>query len=271
MPELPEVETTRRGIEPHVAGMRIVAVEVREPRLRWPVAPGLERKLKGARVSGVARRAKYLLLNTDAGTVLIHLGMSGSLRLVDKKVAPQIHEHVDLGLSNNLVLRLKDPRRFGAVLWTRKEPLEHPLLAGLGPEPLSDAFDGDWLHQQARGRRAAVKTLLMNGHVVAGVGNIYASEALFMAGINPARSARRISAERFARLADSVKQVLNEAVAKGGTTLRDFVNGAGEPGYFTQFLRVYGREGEPCVACGNPIKARVLGQRASYYCPRCQR
>ncbi len=271
MPELPEVETTRRGIEPHVTGERVVDVKVRQPRLRWPVAPRLKTKLKGARVVSVDRRAKYLLLRTTAGTVLIHLGMSGSLRLVSSDVAPQDHDHVDLGFRNGLVLRLKDPRRFGAVLWTPSDPLQHPLLSALGPEPLSDAFDGDWLHQHARGRRAAVKTLLMNGRIVAGVGNIYASEALFIAGINPARSARRISAHRFARLAASVKQVLEEAVAQGGTTLRDFVNGAGEPGYFAQYLRVYGRQGEPCVGCGKPVKARVLGQRASYYCPRCQR
>lgn len=271
MPELPEVETTRRGIEPHVLGKQIAAVRVRQPKLRWPVTPGLETKLKGARVVSVDRRAKYLLITTTAGTVLIHLGMSGSLRLVSSEVRPQEHDHVDLGLSNGLVLRLKDPRRFGAVLWTSKDPLQHPLLSALGPEPLSDAFDGNWLHQHARGRRAAVKTLLMNGRIVAGVGNIYASEALFIAGINPARSARRISAHRFARLADSVKQVLEEALTQGGTTLRDFVNGAGEPGYFAQYLRVYGRQGEPCVGCGKPVKARILGQRASYYCPRCQR
>ncbi|MDX1529034.1 MAG: bifunctional DNA-formamidopyrimidine glycosylase/DNA-(apurinic or apyrimidinic site) lyase, partial [Gammaproteobacteria bacterium] len=250
---------------------QIAAVQVRQPVLRWPVTPGLKTKLNGARVESVERRAKYLLLRTTSGTVLIHLGMSGSLRLVSGDVAPQDHDHVDLGFGNGLVLRLKDPRRFGAVLWTPSDPLTHPLLAELGPEPLSDEFDGRWLHQHARGRRAAVKTLLMNGRIVAGVGNIYASEALFLAGINPARSARRIAAHRFARLADSVKQVLEEAVAQGGTTLRDFVNGAGEPGYFAQYLRVYGREGEPCVGCGGAVKARVLGQRASYYCPRCQR
>lgn len=271
MPELPEVETTRRGIEPHVLGQVIAAVEVREPRLRWRVPAGLSRKLENARIERVERRGKYLLVKTSAGTLIVHLGMSGSLRMVGEEVAPQIHDHVDVCLSNGLKLRLRDPRRFGAVLWTRSDPLRHPLLAGLGPEPLSDAFDGNWLHQNARGRRAAVKTLIMNARVVVGIGNIYASEALFLAGINPARSSRRISARRFDALAGSVKQVLQEALEQGGTTLRDFVNGAGEPGYFAQCLRVYGREGEPCINCGEVVRARILGQRASYYCPRCQR
>lgn len=271
MPELPEVETTRRGIEPYVTGQRIAGVEVREPRLRWRVPPGLSQKLKDARVVGVDRRGKYLLLKTSAGTLILHLGMSGSLRMVADELPPQAHDHVDVCLSNGLRLRLRDPRRFGAVLWTRSDPLRHPLLAALGPEPLSEAFDGTWLHENARGRRAAVKTLIMNSRIVVGIGNIYASEALFLAGVNPARSARRISARRFERLAGAVKQVLEEALDQGGTTLRDFVNGAGEPGYFAQSLRVYGRAGEPCVNCGAPVRARILGQRASYFYARCQR
>lgn len=271
MPELPEVETTRRGIEPHVLGQLISAVEVRQPMLRWRVPPGLSRKLKNARIERVARRGKYLLLKTSVGTLIVHLGMSGSLRMVGDDVTPQIHDHVDVCLCNGLKLRLRDPRRFGAVLWTRSDPLRHPLLVGLGPEPLSEAFDGNWLQQSARRRRAAVKTLIMDGRIVAGVGNIYASEALFLAGINPARSSRLISARRFDGLARAVKQVLQEALEQGGTTLRDFVNGAGEPGYFAQCLRVYGRDGEPCINCGEPVRTRVLGQRASYFCPRCQR
>ncbi|MDH3315147.1 MAG: bifunctional DNA-formamidopyrimidine glycosylase/DNA-(apurinic or apyrimidinic site) lyase [Gammaproteobacteria bacterium] len=271
MPELPEVETTRRGIEPYVKEQVIVDVEVREPRLRWRVPAGLAQKLKDARVLSVERRGKYLLLSTSSGTLIVHLGMSGSLRMVTDDIAPQSHDHVDVSFSNGLKLRLRDPRRFGSVLWTRSDPFRHPLLASLGPEPLSHAFDGNWLHETARGRRAAVKTLIMNSRVVAGVGNIYASEALFLAGINPARSAGRISARRFGSLADAVKQVLEEALVQGGTTLRDFVNGAGEPGYFAQSLRVYGREGEACIKCGSAVRARVLGQRASYYCPRCQR
>lgn len=271
MPELPEVETTRRGIEPHVKGQTVTGVEVRQPKLRWPVPAGLSKEVQGARVSSVGRRGKYLLIETSSGTLIMHLGMSGSLRMVSDHVAPQDHDHVDVSFDNGLTLRLRDPRRFGAVLWTRSDPHRHPLLAALGPEPLSAGFNGNWLREAARGRRAAVKTLIMNSRIVAGVGNIYASEALFLAGINPARSARRISSPRFERLAGAVKRVLEEALAQGGTTLRDFVNGAGEPGYFAQSLRVYGREGKPCTHCGAPVKARLLGQRASYYCPRCQR
>lgn len=271
MPELPEVETTRRGIEAHVSGQIIDAVDVRQPKLRWRVPPGLSRKLKDARIDGLDRRGKYLLFKTSSGTLIVHLGMSGSLRMVGDGVPPQAHDHVDLRLRNGLTLRLRDPRRFGAVLWTRSDPLQHPLLAGLGPEPLSDGFDGSWLHRMANGRRAAVKSLIMNSRVVVGIGNIYASEALFLAGINPARRAGRISAPRFDGLADAVKRVLREALEQGGTTLRDFVNGDGEPGYFAQSLRVYGRQGEPCIKCGAPVRARVLAQRASYYCPRCQR
>jgi formamidopyrimidine-DNA glycosylase len=271
VPELPEVETTRRGIEPHVSGQIVAAVDVRQPKLRWRVPRGLSRKLEDAHIDGVERRGKYLLLRTSAGTLIVHLGMSGSLRMVSNGLAPQIHDHVDVCLRNGLKLRLRDPRRFGAVLWTEANPMRHPLLAGLGPEPLSEAFDGSWLRQIARRRRSAVKTLIMDSRVVAGVGNIYASEALFLAGISPARSSGRISAQRFDALAEAVKQVLAEALKQGGTTLRDFVNGAGEPGYFAQSLRVYGRRGEPCINCGALIKARVLGQRASYFCPHCQR
>jgi formamidopyrimidine-DNA glycosylase len=271
VPELPEVETIRRGIEAHVSGQIVAGVEVRQPRLRWRVPPGLSRKLKDARIDRIDRRGKYLLFRTSSGTVIVHLGMSGSLRVVGDGTPPQPHDHVDLRLGNGLTLRLRDPRRFGAVLWTRSDPLRHPLLAQLGPEPLSDGFDGAWLRQKANGRRAAVKTLIMNSRVVVGIGNIYASEALFLAGIHPARRAGRISARRFDRLAEAMKRVLQEALTQGGTTLRDFVNGNGEPGYFAQFLRVYGREGEPCINCGAPVRARVLAQRASYFCPRCQR
>jgi formamidopyrimidine-DNA glycosylase len=271
VPELPEVETTRRGIEAHVSGQTIASVEVRQPKLRWRVPQGLPQKLKDARIDGLDRRGKYLLFKTSSGTLIVHLGMSGSLRMVRNGVPPQAHDHVDVRLGNGLTLRLRDPRRFGAVLWTPSDPLRHPLLSALGPEPLSEGFDGAWLSQRARGRRAAVKTLIMNSHVVVGIGNIYASEALFLAGINPARPAGRISARRFDRLAEAVKQVLEEALEQGGTTLRDFVNGAGEPGYFAQSLRVYGRQGEPCLNCGAPVRARVLAQRASYYCSRCQR
>lgn len=271
MPELPEVETTRRGIEPHVTGEVIRGAEVRQRRLRWPVPVGLSPRLAGRRITGVGRRGKYLLLDTSGVSVIVHLGMSGSLRMVTGDVAPGPHDHVDLCLANGLRLRLRDPRRFGAVLLTRRDPALHPLIRNLGPEPLTDAFDGAWLHRRAAGRRSPVKNLIMDGHVVAGVGNIYASEALFLAGILPARRAGRISLKRYEVLSVAIKRVLTQAIEQGGTTLRDFVNGSGEPGYFLQHLLAYGRAGLPCVNCRTAIVQRVLGQRASYFCPRCQR
>ncbi|HEY5700811.1 MAG TPA: bifunctional DNA-formamidopyrimidine glycosylase/DNA-(apurinic or apyrimidinic site) lyase [Gammaproteobacteria bacterium] len=271
MPELPEVETTRRGIAPHVTGAIIRGAEVRQRRLRWPVPAGLSRGLRGQRVIEVGRRGKYLLLKASDVSIIVHLGMSGSLRLVADGVVPETHDHVDVCFENGLRLRLRDPRRFGAVLMTRRDPLLHPLIKSLGPEPLTEVFDGYWLRQRARGRRAAIKNLIMDSHIVAGVGNIYASEALFMCGIHPRRQAGRISLARQQALADAIKRVLSDAIELGGTTLRDFVNGSGEPGYFSQRLLVYGRQGEPCVNCRTPILQTVLGQRASYYCPRCQR
>lgn len=271
MPELPEVETTRRGIAPHVMGQTITELVVRERRLRWPVPKRLPGRVSGKRIVEVGRRGKYLLLSTTAGTVILHLGMSGSLRIVRDAEPPQTHDHVDVCLKNGLRLRLRDPRRFGAVLWTETDPARHSLLKHLGPEPFSEGFDGAWLYRRAHKRQVAVKTLIMNSRIVAGVGNIYASEALFLAGIHPARQAGRIAEQRYENLAEAIKRVLAEAIEKGGTTLRDFVNGNGEPGYFGQRLRVYGREGEPCVSCRAPLKAKNLGQRASYFCPRCQR
>lgn len=271
MPELPEVETTRRGIAPHVTGELIRGAVVRQRQLRWPVPAGLSRRLAGRRITGVDRRGKYLLLEASGISLILHLGMSGSLRMVSDAVPPEAHDHVDLCLAGGLRLRLRDPRRFGAVLLARGDPARHPLLRDLGPEPLTDDFDGAWLYARAAGRRAPVKNLIMDGHVVAGVGNIYASEALFLAGIRPARRAGRISLERYDALAGAIKQVLAEAIEQGGTTLRDFVNGSGEPGYFLQKLLAYGRAGQPCVNCKTAIVQSVLGQRASYYCPRCQR
>ncbi len=271
MPELPEVETTRRGIEPHVKGRRVTGVVVRQRRLRWPVPRALERALPGQVIRAVERRAKYLLLVTDAGTAIVHLGMSGSLRLVPADSAPGPHDHVDLVLDDGNCLRLTDPRRFGALLWTRTDPTRHRLLRDLGPEPFDAAFDGAWLYRRSRGRRVAVKSFLMDSHTVAGVGNIYANEALFLAGIHPARPAGRISRQRYERLAKSVRDILQQAIARGGTTLRDFVGGDGRPGYFQQTLRVYGRAGEPCMQCGAPIRATRIGQRSTFYCPRCQR
>ena len=271
MPELPEVETTRRGIAPHLEGRRIAAVTVREPRLRWPVDPDLPARLEGQTVLSVGRRAKYLLLATDAGTVILHLGMSGSLRLVPAGTAPGRHDHLDVCLDDGRCLRLNDPRRFGSVHWTEGAPEGHRLLAALGPEPLAAAFDGAHLYGLSRGRRAPVKAFLMDSRVVVGVGNIYASEALFRAGIHPRRPAGRIARARYERLAEAVRMVLGEAIAAGGTTLRDFVDSTGRPGYFAQSLRVYGNEGATCVDCGQKIRKEVIAQRATYYCGRCQR
>jgi len=269
MPELPEVETTRRGIEPHLLGQTIRGAVVRQPRLRWPV-PDLAGLLTGASVEAVERRGKYLLLRFAHGTLIIHLGMSGSLRVLPAGSPPRPHDHIDL-LFGRHCLRLHDPRRFGAVLWTTGDPLEHPRLRDLGPEPLSDRFDGAYLHAISRQRRIAIKSLLMDGKVVVGVGNIYASEALFRAGIHPQRTSHRVSRARLDRLASAVKAVLRYAIRRGGTTLRDFLNESGEPGYFAQELAVYGRAGEPCRVCGSTIKTRRIGQRASAFCPVCQR
>ncbi|MCA1798208.1 MAG: bifunctional DNA-formamidopyrimidine glycosylase/DNA-(apurinic or apyrimidinic site) lyase [Xanthomonadaceae bacterium] len=271
MPELPEVETTRRGIAPYLVGSVVEQVVVRDRRLRWPVQPALVRGLTGATVSAVERRAKYLLLRTCAGTAIAHLGMSGSLRIVARDTPPFAHDHLDLLLSSGGVLRYSDPRRFGCWLWTARNPLAHPLLKDLGPEPLDDGFDGAYLFAKSRGRKATVKTFLMDGRIVVGVGNIYASESLWMAGIHPARAAGRIARTRYDRLAASVKEVLQYAIGEGGTTLRDYAQSDGSPGYFKLKLNVYDRAGKPCRRCETPIRMRVIGQRSSYYCPVCQR
>jgi formamidopyrimidine-DNA glycosylase len=270
MPELPEVETTLRGIRPHLEGSTVTAIVIREGRLRWPVPGGLPRLLTGRTVRSVRRRAKFLIADFDHGAVLVHLGMSGSLRVVPATAALTAHDHVDWVLDGGRVLRYRDPRRFGCMLWTRLNPLQHPLLRELGPEPLAEGFDGDYLHVRSRGRRQAVKTFLMDGHVVVGVGNIYASEALYMSGIHPLRAAGRVSLERYRRLAADVRSVLGAAIEAGGTTLRDFTRVTGEPGYFAQDLRVYDRLGRPCGRCGQGIRRLVVGQRATYYCPSCQ-
>jgi formamidopyrimidine-DNA glycosylase len=269
LPELPEVETTRRGIAPHILGQVIGGAVVRQPQLRWPV-PDLDRLLGGRQVQAVERRAKYILIRFAHGTLIVHLGMSGSLRLVPEDTPPRAHDHVDLRCAGNC-LRLHDPRRFGAMLWTEDDPLTHPRLRDLGPEPLSDDFDGEYLHRMARGRRTPIKALLMDGRIVVGVGNIYATEALFSAGIHPSRAGQRVSALRLERLVDEVKKVLANAIERGGTTLRDFLNESGQPGYFAQELLVYGRAGLPCKHCGSVLRTRRIGQRASAYCPSCQR
>ncbi|MBA1243169.1 bifunctional DNA-formamidopyrimidine glycosylase/DNA-(apurinic or apyrimidinic site) lyase [Pseudomonas japonica] len=270
MPELPEVETTRRGIAPHVEGQRVERVVVRDRRLRWPVPEDLDTRLSGQRILSVDRRAKYLLINAEAGTLIAHLGMSGNLRLVPVGQAPLKHEHVDIELESGLALRYTDPRRFGAMLWS-SDPHAHELLTHLGPEPLTDAFDGDRLFTLSRGRSAAVKPFIMDNQVVVGVGNIYATEALFAAGIDPRRAAGGISRGRYLKLAVEIKRILAYAIERGGTTLRDFIGGDGQPGYFQQELFVYGRGGEYCKVCGKILRETRLGQRASVYCPGCQK
>jgi formamidopyrimidine-DNA glycosylase len=271
MPELPEVETTRRGIEPWLVGRRIRALEVREWRLRWRVPRSLPSLLAGARIRSVERRAKYLLVGTDAGTLILHLGMSGSLRILDAASPPLAHDHLDLVLDSGRCLRFNDPRRFGCLLFTKANPARHRLLAALAVEPLSDAFTGEDLWRKARGRRTAIKTFIMDSRVVAGVGNIYASEALFRAGIRPSLAAGRVSRARMEALVASIRDVLTEAIGAGGTTLRDYVDASGMPGYFRQRLFVYERTGKPCRRCRTPIRQFTQGQRSTYWCPHCQR
>ncbi|GLX15724.1 formamidopyrimidine-DNA glycosylase [Pseudomonas straminea] len=270
MPELPEVETTRRGIAPHLIGQRVSRVIVRERRLRWPIPEDLDVRLSGQRIETVDRRAKYLLIKAEVGTLISHLGMSGNLRLVEAGLPAAKHEHVDIELESGLALRYTDPRRFGALLWSEL-PLEHELLVRLGPEPLTELFDGERLYQLSRGKAVAVKPFIMDNAVVVGVGNIYATEALFAAGIDPRRAAGTVSRARYVRLAQEIKRVLAHAIERGGTTLRDFIGGDGQPGYFQQELYAYGRGGEFCKVCGNTLREVKLGQRASVYCPKCQR
>lgn len=270
MPELPEVETTRRGIEPYVVGRTVTELVVRNPRLRWRVPQKILRELPGHKILSIVRRGKYLLLKSAAGTAILHLGMSGSLRVTACANPAQAYDHVDIVLDSGDCLRLRDPRRFGALLWTRDDPYQHALLRHLGPEPLSADFSGDYLFEKSRGRKRAIRDFLLDGRVVAGIGNIYANEALFAAGLRPARAAGRISQAQYARLAEAIHVTLNRALKAGGTTLRDFRNGQDEPGYFQLSLSVYGREGEACGACGNAIKARSQGQRTAFFCPKCQ-
>jgi len=269
MPELPEVETSRRGIEPWIVGTRITDVIVRDRRLRWPVARGIEARLRGRSISSVGRRAKYLLINTDDGTAVVHLGMTGSVFIVDCDTPAGVHDHFDVLLDSGRALRFRDPRRFGSLFFSR-QPLAHPRLATLGPEPLGDDFDGDYLWRRSRGRKVSVKQFIMNARIVVGVGNIYASESLFLAGINPKRAAGRIARHRYDRLANAIRDVLSRAIKAGGTTLRDFYGGDGEPGYFRQQLEVYDRDGEHCRICNTIIESFVQGQRTTYYCKSCQ-
>ncbi|KAB7762909.1 bifunctional DNA-formamidopyrimidine glycosylase/DNA-(apurinic or apyrimidinic site) lyase [Xanthomonas maliensis] len=271
MPELPEVETTLRGLSPHLLGQRIHGVILRRPDLRWPIPEEIEQRLPGAHITQLRRRAKYLLIDTDAGgSALLHLGMSGSLRVLPGDTPPRAHDHVDISLRNGRVLRFNDPRRFGCLLWQDAAQI-HPLLAALGPEPLSAAFTGEYLHALAQGRRAPVKSFLMDQAVVVGVGNIYAAESLHRAGIHPQREAGKVSLERYRRLAAAVQDILGYAIQRGGTTLRDFISPDGAPGYFEQELLVYGREGQACKQCGRTLRHASVGQRATVWCPSCQR
>ena len=270
MPELPEVETTRRGIEPHVLGKTIVQVLVRNPHLRWRVPGKLIKELPGNKILSTARRGKYLLLATPAGTIILHLGMSGSLRVVNARKPAEPHDHVDIVLDSGDCLRFHDPRRFGALLWTITDPLQHKLLKQLGPEPLDADFGGEYLFRLSRGRTRAIRDFLLDSHVVTGIGNIYANESLFAAGIRPARAAGRISRAGYAQLALAIRDTLNRAIQAGGTTLRDFHNASGKPGYFQLALQVYGRGKESCLVCGSAIRAKRLGQRSAFFCPKCQ-
>jgi formamidopyrimidine-DNA glycosylase len=270
VPELPEVETTRRCLEPLLRGRAFGAIELRERRLREPVPADLPARLRGMPLRALERRAKYLLFRYAHGTMLMHLGMSGSLRIAARGEALRKHDHLRFGLAGGRELRYHDPRRFGLCLWLDGDPLQDARLANLGPEPLAAGFGGATLLRAFRSRRAAVKPTLMDPGVVVGVGNIYASEALHRAGIRPGRAAGRVGAVECERLAASVRAVLREALCVGGTTLRDYVSGSGNPGAFAVRLRVYGREGEPCPRCRKPIRRGVHGQRASFWCSACQ-
>lgn len=272
MPELPEVETTVQGIRPHVEGHVFCGLTVRDARLRWPVPSDLAQCVIGHKVESVVRRAKYLVFNFDNGILLVHLGMSGSLRIVDPAVPLKKHDHLVFDLDTGAQMRYHDPRRFGCALWVDSDALNaHELIAHLGPEPLSEAFDASYLYTLSRGRKLATKLFIMDSKVVVGVGNIYANEALFAARIDPNKPAGKLTKPALQRLVDEIKKVLAAAIAQGGTTLRDFVNSDGQPGYFKQTLAVYGRGGDNCVSCGHPLTETRLGQRSTVFCKRCQR
>lgn len=271
MPELPEVETTCRAIAPLIIDRTVARVRYRVAKLRRPVPTEATESLVGQSIMGVERRAKYLLLRFRTGSLILHLGMTGHLHVVPADTPPERHDHIDLEFTDGTCLRFNDSRKFGLFLWTEADPYRHPLLVHLGPEPLAGQMSGAFLYVRARGRRAPIKTFIMDQRTVVGVGNIYASEALFRAGIHPAREAGRIGPVRFRRLADSIREVLTEAIAEGGTTMRDFQETGGKPGYFRRKLRVYGRAGKPCLRCGRPIEGIRLGQRSTYFCRNCQK
>ncbi len=271
MPELPEVETTRRGIQPHVHQQKVTQVIIHNRKLRWPVTRTLESNLTGQTISKLNRRAKYLLFETNRGSMILHLGMSGSLRIVDIQDEVKKHDHAEFHFDNGKILRFNDPRRFGSIHWTTRAVDKHKLLEPLGPEPLEDGFDSNYLFQQSRNRKVAIKNFIMNSHIVVGVGNIYASESLYLAGIHPKRAANKVSKARYEKLATTIKQVLAAAIESGGSTLNDFIKPDGQPGYFQHHFSVYGKTGEPCENCGQPIKQITLGQRSTFFCSSCQK
>ena len=271
MPELPEVETTCKGIAPHIENNIITKVIVRNRNLRWPIPTGLNTKLAKQKIISVTRRAKYLLINTETGTLIIHLGMSGSLRILSSDEAVEKHDHFELQFKDGICLRLRDPRRFGCVLWTKNDPLEHKLLINLGPEPLDTDFNTELLFEKSRKRKTTIKQFIMDAKIVVGVGNIYASESLFLAGINPKRLAGKITKKNAQDLTTAIKKILKQAIKQGGTTLKDFKSSDGKPGYFQQKLKVYDRKDESCVKCKKPIKQITLGQRSTFYCAICQK
>ena len=271
MPELPEVETTRCGIAPHIENNIITKVVVRNRNLRWPIPTGLNSKLSQQKILAVRRRAKYLLIETNIGSLIIHLGMSGSLRILQGNEAVEKHDHFELQFKDGLCLRLRDPRRFGCVLWTKDDPQQHKLLLNLGPEPLDKAFNAELLFEKSRKRKTTIKQFIMDAKVVVGVGNIYASESLFLAAIKPTRLAGKITKQNAKDLTAAIKKILKQAIKQGGTTLKDFKSSDGKPGYFQQKLKVYDRKNKSCIKCNKPIKQIVLGQRSTFYCPLCQK
>ncbi len=271
MPELPEVETSRRGIEPHILNKTIQSIDIRQHKLRWPIPADLPVLAEGRKIRKVCRRAKYIYLKLDNGCIIIHLGMSGSLRICKKGTPAEKHDHIDICTSNNKILRLRDPRKFGCVLWTAEDISQHKLFKDLGPEPLDDIFTADYLHNKARKRSCSIKSFIMNSHVVVGVGNIYASESLFKAGINPKRKAGSVSLARLEKLVTAIKTTLQQSIEQGGTTLKDFTAENGQPGYFAQNLLVYGRAGDECTVCKKTVKQITQQARSTYYCAQCQK
>jgi formamidopyrimidine-DNA glycosylase len=272
MPELPEVEITTRGVEPFMRGQTITSLIVRVPKLRWPIDKDLDQKLKGATIKSVDRRAKYILINCTTSWLIVHLGMSGSLRVIRRKPSePEKHDHFDMRLENGTIIRYRDPRKFGAIIWTSSHPSEHPLLRRLGPEPFDTTFDGNLLYRTTRNKHSAIKSHIMNHHVVTGVGNIYANEALFYAGIRPTKKSSTLSKNKLAVLSVCIRNILARAIDAGGSSLKDFYRTDGSTGYFQNEYMVYGRNDEPCRVCTRPIKVTIVGQRSTFYCPNCQK